>query len=212
MVERKVPAYALFALIIVGAAALAFVVLGNQEPVACTMEAKLCPDGSYVGRTGPNCEFAPCPTGNGTQNKIIDFEGCAAAGYPVLESYPRQCRTPDGRTFISTSEFFASNKSMSCTTDADCVLADSSLDLRCCWKGYCDAINYSESKWVAVNEAWFNSARDRFCPSAFDCGPAPGCATRTVNLNYTAKCEIYRCASWERCIGANKCAKVPKQI
>ncbi len=30
--------------------------------VACTMEAKLCPDGSYVGRTGPKCEFTPCPT------------------------------------------------------------------------------------------------------------------------------------------------------
>ncbi len=33
----------------------------GEEPVACTMEANLCPDGSYVGRTGPNCEFAPCP-------------------------------------------------------------------------------------------------------------------------------------------------------
>ncbi len=29
--------------------------------VACTMEAKQCPDGSYVGRSGPNCEFTPCP-------------------------------------------------------------------------------------------------------------------------------------------------------
>lgn len=29
--------------------------------VACTKEAKICPDGSAVGRTGPNCEFAPCP-------------------------------------------------------------------------------------------------------------------------------------------------------
>lgn len=27
---------------------------------ACTREAKLCPDGSYVSRTGPNCEFAAC--------------------------------------------------------------------------------------------------------------------------------------------------------
>jgi hypothetical protein len=36
----------------------------STEPggVACTMEAKLCPDGSSVGRSGPNCEFAPCPT------------------------------------------------------------------------------------------------------------------------------------------------------
>lgn len=33
----------------------------EDEPVACTMEAKLCPDGSAVGRTGPNCEFASCP-------------------------------------------------------------------------------------------------------------------------------------------------------
>lgn len=32
------------------------------SPRACTEEAKQCPDGSYVGRTGPNCEFAPCPT------------------------------------------------------------------------------------------------------------------------------------------------------
>ena len=33
---------------------------GLKEPVACTMDAKQCPDGSYVGRTGPNCEFV-CP-------------------------------------------------------------------------------------------------------------------------------------------------------
>lgn len=32
--------------------------------VACSAEAKACPDGSYVGRTGPNCEFAPCPGGD----------------------------------------------------------------------------------------------------------------------------------------------------
>ncbi len=34
---------------------------GGEITVACTQEAKLCPDGSYVGRTGPNCEFAQCP-------------------------------------------------------------------------------------------------------------------------------------------------------
>jgi len=28
---------------------------------ACTQEAKICPDGTAVGRTGLNCEFAPCP-------------------------------------------------------------------------------------------------------------------------------------------------------
>ncbi len=28
---------------------------------ACTDDAKTCPDGSSVGRTGPNCKFATCP-------------------------------------------------------------------------------------------------------------------------------------------------------
>ena len=31
------------------------------KPIACTQEAKMCEDGSFVGRTGPNCEFATCP-------------------------------------------------------------------------------------------------------------------------------------------------------
>lgn len=30
---------------------------------------------------------------------INSFEECAAAGYPILETYPEQCKTPDGRTF-----------------------------------------------------------------------------------------------------------------
>lgn len=34
------------------------------KSVQCTLEAKLCADGSAVGRTGPNCEFAKCPEEN----------------------------------------------------------------------------------------------------------------------------------------------------
>lgn len=37
----------------------------DEDVVMCTMDAKICPDGSSVGRTGPNCEFAQCP-GNAT--------------------------------------------------------------------------------------------------------------------------------------------------
>lgn len=31
--------------------------------------------------------------------EVQSFAECAARGYPVAESYPRQCRTPDGETF-----------------------------------------------------------------------------------------------------------------
>lgn len=33
---------------------------GGTDMIACTMDAKMCPDGSYVGRVAPKCEFAPC--------------------------------------------------------------------------------------------------------------------------------------------------------
>jgi hypothetical protein len=33
----------------------------TDDFVACTMDAMQCPDGSYVGRTGPDCTFS-CPT------------------------------------------------------------------------------------------------------------------------------------------------------
>jgi len=34
-----------------------------------------------------------------TSKEITTFEECAAAGYPIMESYPEQCRTPDGKNF-----------------------------------------------------------------------------------------------------------------
>lgn len=52
----------LLVLVVVGAVAFVSLNMNNKniEPIACTMEAKLCPDGTAVGRTGPNCEFAAC--------------------------------------------------------------------------------------------------------------------------------------------------------
>jgi len=38
---------------------------GTSPNPACTADAKLCPDGSYVVRTGPDCWFAPCPAPSG---------------------------------------------------------------------------------------------------------------------------------------------------
>ena len=48
----------------------------TPQPVACTMEAKQCPDGSYVGRTGPNCEFSACPTSEPTPITNQDGKTC----------------------------------------------------------------------------------------------------------------------------------------
>lgn len=42
---------------------------------ACTLEAKQCPDGSSVGRTGPNCTFAACPTASATPSATPGTSG-----------------------------------------------------------------------------------------------------------------------------------------
>lgn len=38
-------------------------------------------------------------TATTTPAEILSFEDCEAAGLPVMESNPRQCRTPDGRLY-----------------------------------------------------------------------------------------------------------------
>lgn len=66
-------------IIVVGGIALAFLrnptsyepapgMSGGPSPVTgvCTMDAKMCPDGSYVGRVPPSCEFAACPVSTTT--------------------------------------------------------------------------------------------------------------------------------------------------
>lgn len=40
----------------------------NQGPIACTMDAKMCPAGWGVGRVAPDCSFAMCPSEKFTYN------------------------------------------------------------------------------------------------------------------------------------------------
>lgn len=59
----------------------------DEKSVACTMEAKFCPDGSSVGRVGPNCEFAECPVGASVDSSTT-WEVYKSANYPYQISYP----------------------------------------------------------------------------------------------------------------------------
>jgi len=43
----------------------------TPQQKACTLEAKLCPDGSSVGRSGPNCEFSSCPSQESTPSADV---------------------------------------------------------------------------------------------------------------------------------------------
>jgi len=50
-------------IIIISATVMYFISgITPTNKIACTQEALICPDGSSVSRSGPKCEFSPCPT------------------------------------------------------------------------------------------------------------------------------------------------------
>ncbi len=65
-----------------------------------------------------------------SKERVTNFEECAEAGYQVMESYPRQCRTPGGERYIEnvahppeTGENETSNETQLCVDmcgDGEC--------------------------------------------------------------------------------------------
>lgn len=51
----------------------------SSTPIACTADAMQCPDGSYVGRTGPDCQFV-CPTATTTPTTASSTSSGAPIG------------------------------------------------------------------------------------------------------------------------------------
>lgn len=93
---------------------------GTGQVAACTKDAFQCSDGTVVGRTGLSCEFV-CPTipvPPSAGNPTGSFEACAAAGFPIMESYPEQCF--DGfQTYVRTIiEQPLPEEPVMCTADA----------------------------------------------------------------------------------------------
>jgi hypothetical protein len=60
MKKQHLLIFTFFLLVIVGIGILK-ISKKESSQIACTMDAKMCSDGSYVGRTGPKCEFTECP-------------------------------------------------------------------------------------------------------------------------------------------------------
>jgi hypothetical protein len=72
------------------------VVKKTNESIACTMDAKLCPDGSYVSRNSSNgCQFNPCPSVDScnTVTPIYQDRCCVSKGYDYWSYEKQTCMT-----------------------------------------------------------------------------------------------------------------------
>lgn len=60
----------------------------NENNIVCTTDAKECPDGSYVGRSGPDCQFTPCPELKSTMTqaeaRVIAEQTCIKGGESLV--------------------------------------------------------------------------------------------------------------------------------
>lgn len=99
-------------------------------PKACTMEAKLCPDGSAVGRNGSdNCEFGQCPP-------AINCSNCAAGNCPASCAASPIC-----------TSYTAENCPPSCVVCPPCAECSS---ISCQTEEYCSSIGFNRSWWESV--------------------------------------------------------------
>lgn len=93
---------AIIGIVFVGAASFMIFQKEHMTRIACTQEAKLCSDGSAVGRTGPSCEFAPCPDGapaedeSDADKKQAASEDKSDAPVPLDQAGKRVTKKPFG--------------------------------------------------------------------------------------------------------------------
>lgn len=135
---------------------------------ACTQEAKLCPDGSAVGRTGPNCEFAQCPTVHSQPaTECTKDSDCPSSQYMCQETQGvgTACSSTDPscvptHTIIQGEcKLKAGNR---CSVDSDCASGN------LCNRNIC----------ISPIGRQCDGPSDTSCPSNFEC--VEGCGPPVV--------------------------------
>lgn len=84
---------------------------GGEENMACTMDAKMCPDGSYVGRVAPNCEFAECPSAPSSPSAEVKESNTAGINQKIFLG---------GGIYLTPIQVLADSR---CPVDVTCIQA-----------------------------------------------------------------------------------------
>ncbi|OGZ44042.1 MAG: hypothetical protein A3J55_01270 [Candidatus Ryanbacteria bacterium RIFCSPHIGHO2_02_FULL_45_17b] len=108
--------------------------------ISCTLEAKLCPDGSYVGRTGQNCEFEECAKPSITQDDTSDWKTYLNEEYGFEFKYPSSWSISLSKWPIHLIE------------GGDDIIVISTIDLTLAGITYCEA--YPQDMRCELAGAW----------------------------------------------------------
>lgn len=153
--------------LVMGVGGVAYCVIKSSQPtnpIVCTQEAKLCPDGSYVGCTGPNCEFASCPSAGRSCKK--DSE-CPSPQYicQEIQGVSTACPSTDPSCVTTHTVIRGECKLKEgnrCGVDSDCTSGN------LCHKNICTSPIGRQC----------NGPNDTGCPTDFEC--IQGCGPPVV--------------------------------
>jgi hypothetical protein len=106
--------------------------------VMCTADAMKCPDGSYVGRTGPNCEFL-CPTTTPTTTNDVAMTSVLFDGN-ILLSYPSDPTTMYVTTVEWPPEIRVQTAPYTCTITTDDTVMSTQSEVRLDGKPVCKSV------------------------------------------------------------------------
>jgi hypothetical protein len=86
--------------------------ISDEETIICDQDAKLCIDGSYVGRIGPNCEFAECSSNNNNLsfNFTNDYVGEAIINYLLTQEHFSWKTRDDSHNFCAVENLDPENE------------------------------------------------------------------------------------------------------
>lgn len=164
--------------------------------VGCTEEAKLCPDGSAVGRVPPKCEFSPCPELRpGVANPASVYCEKLGGTLEIIQEEPG----PNGGGQVGM-----------CALPGGKTCEEGTL-----YRGECAGFPGADGTEK------LNPAAEKLCSASSDCVPAGGChPTECVNSKYFKENNNLACTAV--CMGPldcgagrcecvlGKCAVVPK--
>ncbi len=122
----------------------------SEEPVACTLDAKTCPDGTAVGRVAPDCEFAACPEPQPVgcpedakicpDGTVVVREGpdCEFAACPVQEMSEELCESAGGnwRSCSNRCRIDNQGKDMACPSVCEALCECAGIAGFACPEGY----------------------------------------------------------------------------
>lgn len=152
----------------------------RSTTVACTMDAMRCHDGSYVGRSGPNCQFV-CPTtsSSGSAKPLCTQQQCMA-------------RTADNSAFCDNSSCpTGARTGASCALGATAYANGQSVSTLtwCQQNGPCSlGLNYS-AEMTCSNGQWVSSLSQTV-------GSNPNTACTFSNTPEMSQCGgLYHCGA-----------------